>query len=344
LVVATPDHWHALATIWACQAGKDVYVEKPASYCCWEGKKMIEAARKHQRVVQVGMQNRSGPYNMAAKKYLSEGKLGSIHLVRVYNQKYMGDPAPVPDSDPPATVDWDMFNGPAPESPYNKNLQHHWHKYWRYSSGDMVNDGVHQLDLARWVLGLELPKTVYCTGGKFASQGVDETPDVQVAVYEFDKLVLNFELTLYTPYMLKTSPQIRMSPDEFPYWPQCATRTEIYGKDAFMILGRHGGGWQVFDRPKSEKPQIKVQNKGVFPEVEHKENFIQCLRSRATPNADIAEGHRSALLVHYATMSYRLGGQKLTIDPKTEQVVGNPEAMKFFKREYRKPWVVPDEV
>mgnify|MGYP000987971194 FL=1 len=144
--------------------------------------------------------------------------------------------------------------------------------------------------------------------------------------------------------MLQISPYIRESLTQYPYWPQCATRIEIYGDQGLMIVGRHGGGWQVFNRPKSEKPVVKAQGNGKFPDPEHKENFIQCIRSRQRPNADVEKGHRSALLMHYANISYRLGGKKLVIDPKTEHIVDDPEAMTLFRREYRKPWVLPDEV
>jgi predicted dehydrogenase len=345
IVVATPDHWHCLAAIWGCQAGKDVYVEKPLSHSCWEGRKAVEAARKHKRIVQVGLQNRSAAYNWEAKKYLDEGRLGKIHLCRVFNQKGQNDFPALPDAAPPKTLDWDMWNGPAPASRYNANYINCWHGFWRYSGGDMANDGVHQLDLARWLMGVELPKSVYCTGGCFNTKGADETPDTQVATFEFDNLVMTFEMTLYTPYMLKISPQIRQSLADHPYWPQCATRIEIYGSKGVMYVGRHGGGWQVFVRPKDEKPVLLDQGKGRFPDPEHKENFLQCIRSRQLPNADVEKGHRSALLVHYANISLRIGGQKLTIDPKTEHIVGIPEAMKLFRREqYRSPWVIGDEV
>ena len=163
IVSATPDHWHALSTVWACQAEKDVYVEKPPTHNCWEGQQMVKAARKYQRVVQCGLQNRSAPYNMAAKKYLEEGKLGTIHLCRIYNQKPpWGMCRRVPDSDPPAGLDWNIWNGPAPEHPYNASMHQCWHHVWRYSGGDIANDGSHQIDLARWLLGIEIPKTVYC--------------------------------------------------------------------------------------------------------------------------------------------------------------------------------------
>lgn len=344
VIVATPDHWHAPATVWACQAGKDVYVEKPATHNCWEGQKMLQAARKYHRVVQVGTQNRSAECNRQAREYIASGKLGKIHLCRVFNQKHWGNFPQQPDRDPPKGLDWDMWNGPAPEACYNPTLHHGWHHLWRYSGGDIANDASHQLDLARWLVGAEYPKTVYSVGGRFNSQGAAETPDTQIAVYEFDGLVMTFELTLYTPYMLKISPQIRDSLTDYPYWPQCATRIEIFGDKGLMIVGRHGGGWQVFDRPKREQPVVVAQGNGKFPDPEHKENFIQCIRNRALPNADIEKGHRSALLTHYANISYRLRGQKLRIDPATEHILDNADAMALFRRQYRKPWVIADEV
>jgi len=339
VVVATPDHWHAPATVWACQAGKDVYVEKPPTSNIWEGKKMIEAARKYKRVVQV-----SAAYNMAAKKYIEDGKLGTVHMVRVYNQKTWQNFDAVPDTDPPKGLDWDIWTGPAPESRYNRNFHRNWHHFWRFSGGDIINDGIHQMDLARWVIGVDYPKAVYSTGGRWDKPGVAETPDTQVAVFDFHKLVMTFELTLYTPYMFKISPIIRQATDKFPFWPQCATRIEIYGSEGLMYLGRHGGGWQVFDKPKLQTGVVKDQMKGLFPDPEHKENFLHCIRTRETPNADIQEGHRSTLLSHYANISYRIGGEKLIIDSKTEEIVGNDKAMALFKRDYRKPYVIEDNV
>ena len=170
VVIATPDHWHAPATVWACQAGKDVYVEKPPTSNCWEGRKMVEAARKYKRIVQVGTQNRSAPYNMAARKYIEEGKLGKIHFCRVYNQKLWANFPAVPDSDPPPGFNWDMYNGPAPAAKFNANFRYNWHHFWRYSGGDIINDAIHQLDLARWLLGVEYPKSIYSTGGTFREE------------------------------------------------------------------------------------------------------------------------------------------------------------------------------
>jgi predicted dehydrogenase len=292
---------------------------------------------------QVGTQNRSAPYNMAAKKYIEEGKLGRIHLCRVFNQKLWPNFPPLPNGDAPAGFDWDLFNGPAPEAAYNANYRGNWHHYWRFSGGDAVNDAIHQLDLARWLLGVAYPKAVYSTGGRFDEKGAAETPDTQLAAYDFDGLRLSFEFSLYTPYMLKISPLIRQSDTEFPYWPQCATRIEIYGSEGLMFIGRHGGGWQVFGRPKLHDGVVTAQCKGRFPDPEHKENFFHCVRTRATPNADIEEGHRSALLPHLANISYRLGGEKLAIDA-AGNIVGNDAALKLCRRQYRKPYIIEDAV
>jgi len=343
IVVATPDHWHALATIWSCQAGKDVYVEKPVSHSPWEGRKMVEAARRYDRIVQVGTQNRSAPYNIEAKKYIDSGSLGNIHLVRVINQKSWPNFPPVADSATPAGLNWDMWTGPAPESAYNENYHRRWNHFWRFSGGDIINDGVHQMDLARWLVGKAYPKSVYSTGGRFNEEGACETPDTQVAIFEFDDLVLNFELTLYTPYMIKSDAELRDS-DMFPYWPQNAERIELYGSQGLMIIGRHGCGWQVFDRPKDRKPVVRRQCHGRFPDAPHIENFLLSIRNRQLPSADIEEGHRSTLMCQLANISYRLGGRKLILDPTTEKLIGDEEANRMLRREYRSPWVVPEQV
>lgn len=343
IIVATPDHWHALATVWGCQAGKDVYVEKPISHSPWEGRKMVEAARQYNRIVQVGTQNRSARYNMLAKEYIDSGKLGSIHMVRVYNQKSWPNSPAMADRDIPAGLNWNMWTGPAPEARYNENYHHRWNHFWRFSGGDIINDGVHQMDLARWLVGKSYPKSVYSTGGRYAEKGVFESPDTQVAVFQFDDMVLIFELTLYTPYMLKSDQALRDS-DMFPYWPQNGERIEIFGSQGLMIVGRHGCGWQVFGRPKDRQPVVIQEGNGSFPDDEHFTNFVQSVRSRKRPNADIEEGHRSTFMCQLANISYRLGGRKLRLNAETESLVDDAEANKLLKREYRSPWVVPETV
>jgi len=341
-VIATPPHWHALATILCCRAGKDVYCEKPQSHNAWEGRQAVQAARKYDRIVQIGTQNRSAPYHLAAKQYLVEGKLGKVHLCRVFEQTYEPAFEWGPDSEPPATLDWEMWNGPAPARKYNKAIHVQWRKLWDYAGGQMAYQGIHQLDLARWLCGVDYPTTVYCTGKRFAPSAA-ETPDTQLAVFEFPDLYMTYEQTEFTPYMLRSDPEIRNG-DIFPYWPQSGTRIELYGEKGMMCMGRMGGGWQVFVRTEGRQPVVKDQMHGRYPDPHHKENFVQSVRNRTRPSADIEEGHRSLLLVHYANISCRLGGRRLQIDPATEQILNDAEASRLLRREYRQPWVVEEVV
>ncbi len=342
LVNATPDHWHALGTIHACQAGKDVYVEKPASHNIWEGRKMVEAARKYGRVVQVGTQTRSAPYAREAIRLLRSGKLGDIHFVRVFNMKTRGVITPQPDQPTPPGINYERWLGPAPLRPFNPNhfWGGRWNWKWVYSGGDIVNDGVHQMDLARWVIGKRYPKAVHAAGGIYYFKDGQDSPDTQMVTYEFEGgLVMTFSLTLWTPYMKKTPHEIRAS-DRFPPWPRNATKVEIYGTRGMMILGRHGGGWQVWERDGSPGPS----RYGRPPTPHHIQNFIECMWSRKRPNADIEEGHLSTLLCHLGNISYRVGCRRLVFDGEKECFVDDPEANKLLKRHYRKPYVVPEEV
>ena len=337
IVNATPDHWHALGTIMACRAGKHVYVEKPLTHNIREGRKMIEAARKYGRIVQLGIQNRSAPYAQAAVEYLRSGSIGDIHLIRVLNMKHRGridrkDDEPVPDG-----VNYDMWLGPAPDRPFNPNHFHgRWHWYWNYSGGDIINDGIHQVDLARMISGLGCPRSVYSLGGKYCYDDNQETPDTQHVLYEYDNITMTFELTLWTPYMKKTPGNIRDT-DQFPDWMFNATRIEVYGTDGMMMMGRHGGGWQAFgeDGKMIERP-------GRMETERHLDNFITCIRSGGRPNGDIGEGHISTILCHLGNISSRLGGRKLAFDPESETFVGDNEANRFLGRIYREPWAIPD--
>ena len=346
VICALPDHWHALPVILACQAGKDVFTEKPAAHNAWEGQKMVEAARKYKRIVQHGTQNRSAPYNIEAKKFIEEGKLGTIHLCRVFNQKQQMHAGKIKNGEPvPEGFDWNTWLGAAPVRPYFSTIHTVlWHELWDFSSGDLVNDGVHQIDLARWLIGKEFPKSVYATGGRFTDlDGDGETADTLIATFEFDDIIMTAEQTLYTDYVLKIDAVVRQT-DMFPYWMQCATRIEIYGTKGMMMVGRHGGGWQVFVRPSNRQPVVAAEMHGRFPDVEHKRNFLDCIKTREVPNAEIETGHRSTLLVHYSTISYRLGSEKLMIDKGDGTILNNPDAAKFWKREYRAPYAVPEEV
>jgi predicted dehydrogenase len=339
LINATPDHWHALGTIMACQAGKDVYTEKPLAHNIWEGRKMIKAARKYKRVVQVGMQTRSSPYAKEGVEAIRSGKLGDIHAVRVFNvmqhgMMRAGSIQPVPEG-----FDYDLWCGPAPKLPYNPSRA--WLNQWEYSCGPIPGDAIHQLDFARMLLGdLPCPTTVSHTGGVHALKDGRQVPDTQFALYEFgNDFTLVFESALWMPYMKKIPIYLRDN-DLFPDWPFCATRIEIMGTKGIMFAGRHGGGWQIYDAD----DHVIDHRYGRQGDQWHQDNFLECIRTRARPNADVEQGHYSALLCHMANISYLVGNQKLTFDAKTETFVNAPDANKYLKRTYREPWVVPDQV
>ncbi len=342
VVIATPDHWHGPATILACQAGKDVYVEKPHAHNIWESQKMKESAAKYERIIQVGTQNRSGDYIKAALDYVNSGKLGKIGLVKVYNLKpgsafELGDPGTMPPD-----FNWDVWLGAAPDRPYHERLfKGGWHKYWDFSGGDLADDGIHQLDLALNVSGNPgFPRAISCSGGRIVYRGDDaEVPDVQIVTYDFEDFVMTLELTNYPRYMQKTSATIRRN-DLFPYWTQNATRIELYGSELMMTLGIHGGGWQVT----TSGGKVVDQIYGRPPDDDHYQNFIECVRDRKRPAADIAIAHTACSMVHMANIAHRTGNITLKFDPETEKFVDNPEANLMLKRRYRKPYEIPEKV
>lgn len=342
--IATCDHWHGLATVWACQAGKDVYVEKPASHNIWEGRKMVEAAEKHGRIVQVGMQNRSAPYIESAREYIASGKIGGVPLVKVYNLK-PGFPFRLPEDSPaPEGVDYGLYLGPAPERPFNPGHFHDgWKRWWAYSGGDMADDGVHQLDIARLLLGDPgPPEKVMASGGKLAFPGGDgDVPDTQAVTFQFPGMLMTFELTNYAPYMRKTSEEERQS-DVFPHWPTNATRIELYGTRQKMIVGRHGGGWQAI----AANGEVASEAYGRHHTVEHIEDFLACMRERRQPRGGIEQGHQSAVLVHLGNIATALGGRALRYDADSERIMDDAEADAFLlrKREYREGFAIPDRV
>ncbi len=340
VVIATPEHWHALAMIWACQAGKDVYVEKPVSLSIWEGQKMIEAVRKYNRVVQVGMQNRSAPYAVTARDYLKSGKLGRVELIKVYNLLPNDGPwVPPPDAPVPAGVDWDLFMGPSAQVPFNPGLLKHWANYWRYGGGALSGDAVHQLDLTRMVLGdPETPKAVYCKGGRFAYDDQREIPDMQAITFDYGSFAMTCESGSFTDYTKKFSHEVRYG-KTWPFWPQSSCRVEIYGTKQMMYLGRHGAGWQVLEGD----GKVVAEDKGYFPDKWHQPNFIDCIRSRNQPNAPIEQGHLSACLAHLGNVAYRTGNRWLQYDPQKE-CFAEAQANQYLKPVYRREFHVPDKV
>ncbi len=340
VVIATPEHWHALATIWACQAGKDVYVEKNPSLTIWEGRKMIEAARKYRRVVQVGFQNRSAPYAVTAREYLRSGRLGRVVLVKVFNLLQGGawNPDLTPQNPPPG-LDWDRWLGPAPEVPYSPGRAT-WYDWWDYCGGYYSGDASHQLDLARLVLAdPPHPVSTSCIGGNFGFGSNREVPELQTATYEFANFTMTCDSGTSTNALRKSNQEERNGA-KWPHWPSNNERIEIYGTRQIMYLGRHGVGWQVFEAD----GKLIAEDKGVHPDKWHQPNFINCIRSRNPPNADIEQAHYSACLVHFANTAFRVGGRQLRFDPVTEHFIDNPDANRLLKPAYRGPYVLPDSV
>ncbi len=345
VVIATSDRWHALGTIMACQAGKDVYVEKPLSLSIWDGRKMVEAARKYKRVVEVGTQSRSAPYTDKAAEYIRSGKLGEVRLARVFLMQESG-PIHVADVQPvPESVDYDLWCGPSPMLPYRPG-RWFW-RLWNFYVGYIMADMIHQVDLARYVVGEEYPDTVCNAGGVYHFDDGREQPDTQFATFEFGKLTMLFEASLWSPYMHRIV-HLR-DQAKFPDWPFSATKIEICGTKGMMCFGRHGGGWQVFEGDSalreskavvSEPAQYKFGN---IIDL-HFDDFVNCIRTRKKPKADVEEAHLSMLLCHLANISYQVGNRKLRFDGDREAFVDDAEANRYLKANYRKPWVVPEKV
>ncbi|TKJ34675.1 MAG: dehydrogenase [Planctomycetes bacterium B3_Pla] len=378
VVIVAPDHWHALMTIWACQAGKDVYVEKPLSHNIWEGRKMVQAARKYSRIVQTGSQNRSDVGLRAAVEYIKQGSLGKITLVRAisYNLREslgrVNGPQPIP-----ASVNYDLFQGPAQLTPLmRKNLHYDWHWFWDTGTGEVGNLGAHNVDESRWVLGQQqiAPRAI-TVAGRFGMNDDGQTPNTQITFFDYEPAPI-----LYEVRGLRRRKRLR-------------AREHFRGTSFGMIIhceggyfaGGRGGGWAYDNKGKKIKQ---------FPGdggIEHQANFIEAVRSRKVSDlrADVLEGHVTAALCHMANISYRLGrkepsekiaetiagnsdlaeafercikhlranevdlqrepltiGPALTFDNKSEEFVGqfSDMANMYLRRNYREPYVVPEQV
>jgi len=333
VVIATPDHWHALAAIWACRAGKDVYVEKNICITLDEGPAMVKAAKENKVIVQCGFQNRSGDFVFAARDYIAAGELGTIVTVKEYcmlpgtREWVMKEDSAVPEG-----LDWDMWLGPAEMVPYNVSRHKGWLDWWAYSPGAFMDDASHALDMIRMVLGdPALPRSVYCAGGRVLFNDKRDIPDNQTIIFDMGEFPFTVEASQYGNYMYKIPNEVRYS-DKFPKWDTCGTRVEIYGTKGMMYLGRMGGGWQVF----GEDMKLLSQKTGYFPDEAHHRNFIECVRSRKTPNATLEQGILSSAMINLGNLSYRSGKKMITVDPVTGAITGNPEAAALDKRSYRK--------
>ena len=317
---ATPNHWHSLITVWACQAGKDVYVEKPVSHNIWEGRKMVQAARKYDRIVQTGTQKRSDPGLHQAFEYIRQGNLGRILVARGFcckRRKSIGKvagPQPVPES-----VDYNLWAGPAPLKPLmRKRLHYDWHWVWDTGNGDLGNQGIHEMDLCRWALGQEqLAPRVMSIGGRFGYDDDGQTANTQIAILDYKPAPLIFEVR-GLPKKKGISAMDNYRGIRVGIVIECE-----YG----YFAGGGGGGW-VYDNDGNKISQFKGDGGR-----EHQPNFIKAVRSRKLSdlNADILEGHLSSALCHMANVSHKLGSQS-SPEQITEVVQSNKEALESFER------------
>jgi predicted dehydrogenase len=348
--IATPNHWHSLMAIWACQAGKDVYVEKPCSHNLWEGRQLVLAADKYQRIVQHGTQIRSSPAIQEAVKGLHEGAIGDVYLARGLCFKWRDMIGRTPQEPVPAGVDYDLWTGPAPLKPFTRNRFHYnWHWFWDTGNGDLGNQGVHQLDVARWGLGVSFPNRISAIGGHFMFDDDQQTPNTLACAFEFDlpdgkRKMMEFEVRHWITNDEATVGRGDLVAGKHRFFGHHnAIGNIFYGSNGYLATGDEDAVSYETWLGKDEKSGPHAHGGG-----DHFGNFIDCVRSRKKEdlNAPVKEGYVSASLVHLANVSYRLG-RSLQFDPATEQVIDDDEASRLLRdgdRGYRTPFDVPKEV
>jgi predicted dehydrogenase len=340
--IATPNHWHALIAIWACQAGKDVYVEKPCSHNLWEGRQLVRAAQKYQRIVQHGTQSRSAPAMIEAIGQLHSGTFGDIYLARGLCFKRRDTIGRAAVEMAPQGVNYDLWTGPAPLKPFTKNRFHYnWHWIWDTGNGDLGNQGIHQVDAARWGLGVKFPDRVSAMGGHFMFDDDQETPNTLACTFTFEQADGHRKMLEFGVRHWFTNNEAGLGRGLFSR--HNAIGNIFYGSKGYLAAGNEDSfsyeSWLGADQ--GAGPHGKSGN-------DHFANFIGCVRSRnvAELHAPIEEGHVSCALVHLANASYRLG-RALRFDAETERVVDDEEANRLLsdaERGYRAPFVVPDVV
>jgi predicted dehydrogenase len=334
VVIASPDHWHAIQMIAACQAGKDVYVEKPLSVTIHEGRKMVEAAAKYNRVVQVGLHRRSSQMYADLAQEMQAGKIGKVTVARSYRVSNMFPTGigKYPDKAPPKELDWDLWLGPRPLRPYKDNIAQYKFRWWQAYSSQVGNWGVHYFDAIRWVLNEEAPVSISAHGGRFAVDDDRTIPDTMEVIFEMPSGLL----LVFGQYEANG-----IAPLEYG-------EVEFRGTLGNLYSGAEGGGYKVVPSPagqfQSSKPRIKPEEKpavkgGPDLTVLHIRNFLDCVKSRQKPHCDIETGHRSTSFAHLANMALATRS-RLDWDPKAERVTNNKEANKLLHYQYRKPWTL----
>ena len=330
VIVATPDHWHSPASILACDAGKHVYVEKPISHNVREGRLLVEASERSGTLVQHGTQCRSTAMMIEAVKLLREDIIGDVLVAKCWNIQRRGSIGRGQNTDPPAELDYDNWVGPAPMIPYRTNRVHsRWTWWYHFGAGDMGNDGVHDIDYARWGLGVDThPTKISANGGKFYFDDDQEFPDTQQVTFEYpgDDRVGSQRLLIYEQRLWSTN-----------YPVNCDSAAEFYGTKGQMFLSRRG---KIEVRGDRNAPVRTDITPGAQDDAAHMANFCAAIRGGERLNADALTGHLSTSLCHLGNIATRVG-RSLTFDPHNEQIVGDDEANTLVRREYREHWGTP---
>ena len=363
VVVATPDHWHAAVAVLACQAGKDVYVEKPLAHTVREGRAMVEAARRYRRVVEVGTQHRSAPHHEEAARLVRSGEIGPVHFVRAWNYLNMAPDGigRAADSAPPAGLDWDFYLGPAPAVPFNKNrflVTYRW--FWDYAGGMATDYGTHRFDTVHQVMGATAPLTAAAAGGRYVLQDGAETPDTLQITYEYPGFVLSYEASMVNGHgsggrTPGKSYYLKRGPDDRPHG------MAFYGTNGTLYADRVA--FEVYPEPKGEsgpgavnaverpaagagdyrgdyRPEYRMERReatGADATDRHARNFIECVRTRATPVCEVETGQHSTIVPHLGNIAFRTG-RKIRWDAAREEIVGDAEASAMLGRKARPPW------
>jgi predicted dehydrogenase len=333
--LATPNHVHTLQTVWACQAGKDVYVEKPCSHDMFEARQIVAAARKYDRIVQQGSQSRSHSSIQEAVQKMREGAIGEVYMARGLCFKWRDTIGRTPEEAVPAGVDYDLWLGPAPKRAFTKNRFHYnWHWFWDYGNGDLGNQGIHEVDIARWGLGVKYPTKVTAIGGHFMFDDDQETPNTINCAYEFEEPGQKKKMMVFEVRHWMTNHEAGIH--EFDTHVKSNTVGNIfYGSNGYLAID----GYTKYESWIGKEQETGPEARGAG---DHFANFIDAVRSRRREDltAEIEEGAISTTLVHLANISYKLG-RTLHFDAKTYSCIGDAEANRMFKREYRAPFIVP---